>query len=576
MTYTELLKANAELKLKLETNSIYNIEILSNTIVNQSKPFIEYNLRNVGIHANVSFGNYDNILQDASLISDKQLVIIFWDLCNLIDGFQYQANIIEKEILDQIVSKTKGEIDIVFNSLREVPLLLMNRFSTLPFNHALASRTALDQICDELNSYLDQKKQNIYLIEIDKIVSMLSVSKSFDLRNYYSSKALYSIDFFAKYSEFIIPIVLSVQGKSKKALVLDCDNTLWNGIIGEDGMNNIQMSSKSPKGVPFHEVQSIIKCLAERGVIVCLNSKNNEEDVNEVLNKHPDMILREQHIVLKMINWKDKVSNLRDIAQKLNIGLDSLVFIDDSDFEIELVKEYLPEVETVKVPKSGYLYPEVMRKVSNYFFSISSTKEDQSRINSYKSNLKRNEDEAKHLNIDDYLKSLELQMSIYLDEPSQIERMSQLSQKTNQFNLTTKRYTNAEIRNFTESKDCMTFVFKVEDKFGDFGITGMAIVLLNGKNAIFDTFLMSCRVIGRNLEYAFMNHILNELRVNGIGHIEASYKKTIKNEQVEMFFEKAGFVCSNKSQDQKEYELDLTKFTSKDLPYIKVKYERQN
>lgn len=574
MTYTELLKANAELKLKVESNRIYEIEVLSNTIVNQSKPFIEYNLRKVGINANVTCGNYDNILQDATLINGKQLVLIFWDLCNLIDGFQYQANILENEIVKQIVSKTKGEIDLVFNSLNEVPLILMNKFSTLPFNYMLASENSLDQVCDELNSYLDQKKKNIYFIDIDKIVSTLSISISFDLRNYYSSKALYSIDFFAKYAEFICPIVLSVQGKSKKVLVLDCDNTLWSGIIGEDGFDNIQMSSKSPKGVPFNEVQSIIKSLAEKGVIICLNSKNNEEDVNEVLEKHPDMVLRDQHVVLKMINWNDKVSNLREIALKLNVGLDSIVFVDDSDFEIELVKKYLPEVDVIQVPKTGYLYPTIMRKVSNVFFSISSTQEDRNRINSYKSNLKRNEDEARHLNIDDYLRSLELQMSIYLDEPSQIERMSQLSQKTNQFNLTTKRYTNAEIQNFTESKESMTFVFKVVDKFGDFGITGMAIVLLNDKNAIFDTFLMSCRVIGRNLEFAFMNHILNELKANGIGLIEASYKRTIKNEQVEMFFEKAGFVCKNKSKDLKEYTLDLTNFISIDLPYIKVNYER--
>ena len=576
MKYTELLKINAELKIKVLNNPVYEVTILSNSIVNQIKPYLEYILRNEGINVNVHLGNYDNIVQDASLVQNKHLVIIFWDLCNLSDGFHYKCDLYSEEMLNQIIQKTKEEIDLVFASLVNVPKVIMNRFSTIPFNHSLAKSNAFDLAKEQLNSYLDQKRDNIYYVDIDKVFSIVSVSKAFDFRNYYSSKALYTIEFYDAYTRFIAPVINSVNGKVKKALILDCDNTLWHGIIGEDGMMNIKMSSKDPKGAPYEEVQSIVKVLAEKGIIVCLNSKNNIDDVNEVLEKHSDMILKDENIVLKMVNWDDKVSNLKEIAAKLNIGLESLVFVDDSDFEIELVKKYLPQVQVVKVPENRYMYPEFFRNATNSFFSTSSTLEDSRRIESYKLNLKRSEARTKHASIEDYLASLELKMKIFFDDQKCAERMAQLSQKTNQFNLTTKRYTVSEIVNFITSNKWKTYVFEVSDKFGDFGITGMSLVEINDDKACIDTFLMSCRVIGRNLEFAFIENIISDLKKAGIKNVIANYYKTFKNAQVMTFYDEVGFNCLSSISDHKNYTINLDSVSFKNYSYIKIDYERKN
>ncbi len=576
MKYTELLKLNTELKDKVQNNPVYDITVLSNSIVNQIRPYLEFILRKEGINVNVHLGNYDNIVQDAALVQNQHLVIIFWDLCNLIDGFQYKSDLFSEESLTEIIEKTKEEIDLVFELLEKVPKVIMNRFSSIPFNNSLAKSNAFDLAKEQLNSYLNKKRDNVYYVDIDKVFSIVSISKALDFRNYYSSKALYTIEFYEAYTRFIAPVIYSVNGKGKKALILDCDNTLWDGIIGEDGMLNIKMSSKDSKGAPYEEVQSIVKVLAENGIIICLNSKNNIDDVNEVLEKHSDMILKDEHIVLKMVNWKDKVSNLKEIAAKLNIGLDSFVFVDDSDFEIELVKKYLPQVQVVKVPENRYMYPEVFRNATNSFFSTSSTREDSRRIESYKLNLKRSEARTKHSSIENYLASLELNMKIHCDDQKCAERMAQLSQKTNQFNLTTKRYTVSEIVNFITSKKWKTYVFEISDKFGDFGITGMALVEINDDVASIDTFLMSCRVIGRNLEFAFIENIISDLQKTGIKNVIANYYYTLKNAQVMTFYDEVGFICLSSISGQKKYAIKLDSFSFKNYSYIKINHERKN
>lgn len=574
MKYNEILSENIRLKKLNQSKPSYNIMILSNIIMNQISNFLEYSLQSIGVNANVRCGNYDNILQDSVEISDQHMVLIFWECCNLIDGFQYKSESMDEVALNNLLEKTKYEIDIVFKNLQKCPTVIMNRFSTLAFNSALLSENNFDKVCQELNEHLNQiKSKNEIFVEIDKVIASVSVEKSFDMRNFYSSKALYSTDFYKKYTEYISPIVGSFMGKSKKALVLDCDNTLWYGIVGEDGMKGIQMSSKTVKGVPFEEVQFLAKALADQGVIICLNSKNNENDVNEVLNAHESMILTDDEIVMKMINWEDKVSNLEALASSLNIGTDSLVFVDDSSFEIEHVREYLPEVKLMQVPKNSYEYPTQFRKLINSFFELKKTKTDHLRIESYKSNIKRSEAQSKSDNLEQYLSSLELSMSIAINSKEQLDRMAQLTQKTNQFNLTTKRYTTKDVFEMIENPSWITFIFQAKDKFGDFGYTGECFILINGRKAYIDTFLMSCRVLGRNLEFKFMYEILKYLKKEGVKVIMATYIKTLKNTQVENFYDQFGFTRIKDIEGLKEYELPSLEIGEENFNYIKVNYE---
>lgn len=574
--YSELLKLNKELK-DGNSSEEYNIKILSNIIVNQLTQIVEYPLQKRGVNAIASCGNFDNIVQDSIQFNKSNCVLIFWELCNIVDGFQYKSNVLTESEKSAIIEKTKSEIDYTLTNLNSTSIVIINYFSTTVFNHQIIGRNIYDEICRELNNYLESKKtRNVVLFDIDKIFAKITVSSSVDFRNYYSSKTLYTLDFFEVYSSMITQIITSVFGKSKKALIFDCDNTLWKGILGEDGESGIEMSGKSAKGVFFEEVQFMAKELASRGIIIGLNSKNNPEDVKKVIKDHESMSLKESDIVIEKVNWNDKVSNLQNIAKELNIGLDSIVFIDDSDFEINLVKEYLQEVYTIQVPKNLYEYPSLFRKNIDLFYSILSTKDDAARVKSYKDQVVREQAKNSYGSINEYLESLDLEMIIYIDHKDLIERMAQLTQKTNQFNLTTKRYTFTQVEDFVKTNQYITFAFEVNDKFGKFGITGESFVSIKGHEATIDTFLMSCRVLGRNIELKFLEELVLYLESKGITQIKSSYVKTQKNQQVEDFYERAGFTLTGDFGELKNYELNIKDHKKVAINYISVKYERKN
>lgn len=570
VTYTEMLKLNSEFKKNAKSES-YNVAVLSNIIINQFCPFLEYELQRAEVNAVVSSGNYDNIAQDSEVCKDQALIIVFWELCNIIDGLQYKANVMTPNETQALLDKVTSEIDFVFQNLKNSRQIIINKFSTLIFNHHFLRSNNFDLICKQLNAYLEKNApQNTVLIDIDKIIAKTSIQKSVDFRNFYSSKALYSTDFYRTYAKYIKPVVFSILGKAKKAVIFDCDNTLWAGILGEDGELGIQMSSTTKKGVYFEEIQYLAKQLAKKGIVVGLNSKNNDHDVDKVLSTHSDIRLSDKDIAIKKVNWNDKVSNLTQIASQLNIGIDSIVFVDDSDFEVNLVKEYLPNVTALQVPKQLYLYPELIRDHFDVFYNIKETEDDQKRIDTYKTQSLRDDFKAEFVSIEDYLISLKLEMRIYIDDLQLIDRMSQLTHKTNQFNLTTKRYTVTEVDGFVNSNDYITFAFDVKDRFGAFGIVGTSFIEIINDIAFIDTFLMSCRVLGRNIEFSFLNEILKHLKEIGIVSVKALYVETNKNAQVSHFYERAGFDIEGKEGQQATYSLSLNNFTENKITYIKI------
>ena len=559
MKYSELIKLNNELDVVVD-GSEYRIVILSNIMVHQSKEICEFLLRTESVNANVLLGEYDNIIQDSTKFQDANAIVIFWEACNFVDGLQYKAESLSSPEFESIVLKIKNEIDLILRNLKDIPLVLINRFSSLIFDQFSLSNNKMNQLVGRLNVYLKEKcGVNVKIIDIDKVISRLSIKSSIDLRYYYSSKTLYSIDFYKKYFEYIKPIFLSTTGKIKKALIFDCDNTLWKGVLGEDGFDNIKI---------YNEIQHLILHLAKKGVIICLCSKNNPQDVDNVLENHPDMILRDEHIVVKKVNWSDKVSNLKSISQDLNIGLDSLVFIDDSSFEIGLIKKELPTIKTFQVPVKEYEYGLMMREVSNLFYSPSQTKEDIQKVKIYKKQLQRSEDRGRVGNIEDYLRSLGLALIVHVDDLSQVSRIAQMTQKTNQFNLTTIRYTESDIKKLVEDELKTVISISVSDKYGDSGVTGLAI-LDSDKSAI-DTLLLSCRVLGRNIEYKFMDIIIDFAKNKDISLLNSRYIKTIKNQQVSDFYERCGFVKIDEVDSSSQYNLHVENYKNKDMKYIRI------
>jgi FkbH-like protein len=573
MDYLEIITKNRELGSSLKGEP-YKVAVYSNITIHLIKDVLEYELRKNGINAIVDIGNYDNIVQDSFSSKQYNAVIFFWEPSNFSDGFYYTSRALSEDGIKNSIDQMKANIISSLKNCEDVPVIMFNKFSSIPFNFLEISANNFDYVCSELNKFLVQiKKNNLILIDLEKIFMELSVDISLDYRNFYRAKSLYTHQFFEKYAEFIGPIIFSAIGRKKKALLLDCDNTLWKGVIGEDGINGIEISSSTPYGSVFHEIQTYCVELARNGIIVGLCSKNNPEDVEEVLTKHKDQILKNDNITIKKINWGDKSENLQNISRELNLGLDSFIFVDDSPYELELIKHKLPSVKTLKVPENIYNYPQDFKRACRLFFDFSYSSEDKNRTQYYTDERKREEFRTAYASQDSYLKNLKLSMCVFINDRKNINRLSQLTQKTNQFNLTTKRYLDRDIEIFMESDKSIIFSFTLEDIFGSYGITGLSIVFFDNttKSALIDSFLMSCRVIGRTAEYSFLTYIITHLKKIGVERVEANYYKTKKNVLVKNFYETAGFTVKSQSEELKQYELFLEKYTLKKGDIIEIR-----
>ena len=389
LKYSEILQRNAALSRSLPRDR-FEIAVLSNVEVFQVKEILEYALRVENIPAAVTVGDYDNIVQDSLKYKDADLVIVFWELCNIIDGLQFKIEIFDDQEMGEIFDRTKAQIDFVFKNLKDTSLVLLNTFTGIQFSGLGVGSTNLERLAARLNEYLKGNvPRNVKLVDVERVIAHTGVNSSTDLRYFYSSKAPYTIDFFKAYSRHIKPYVMSANGRSKKVVIFDCDNTLWKGVLGEEGYDGIEMSSATKDGAVFAEVQSIALSLNGQGILIGLCSKNNAGDVDEVIRTHPDMRLRDEHIAIRRVNWSDKVSNLREMARELNLGLDSFVMVDDSPFEANLIKEQLPEVTVLQVTERLYEYPRMLRENLGLFYNLSSTAEDAKKAGMYKEQEKR-------------------------------------------------------------------------------------------------------------------------------------------------------------------------------------------
>lgn len=563
LKYHTLLRENERLGRQLRQS--YRIGILSNVTVHQAKEILEYSLRSEGLGATVDIGEYGNILQDCDRFSEHDCIALFWEVANLVENLPFKLHEFDKERLSALIDETKRQLDYVFGKLESAKLVLINKLSAAPFTIHNQRKNELDLICDELNDHIGQYAPSHFrLVEIDRMYFGLSAASCVDLRYFLSAKALYTVAFYRSYAEHVKPIILAAVGKTKKALIFDCDNTLWKGILGEDGPDGIKM---------FTEIQSLAVGLAKKGVIIGVCSKNNPEDVDDVLRNHADMVLKDDFIIIRAVNWDDKPANLRRMAQTLNIELDSFVFVDDSEFEIGLIREKLPEVTVVQVPKE---YPEYLQMlqaiISRYFYRLTDTKEDLEKIPQYKAELTRIESRSKFDNIEDYLRSLDLSLQIYANPVELIPRLSQLTLKTNQFNLTTRRYSESEMRKFVEDPRHVVFAMEVSDKFGGYGVAGLVICKVDSNSAIIDTMLLSCRVLGRNIEYRFFEEVVRQLQALGVKRLVGEYVRTAKNHQVQDLFGMLGFALMSDSGNQRRFERNLEDYQFGDLDYIKVAY----
>lgn len=438
-----------------------------------------------------------------------------------------------------------------------------------PF-HLLQSEN--ETLIEEANNFLKKTFSNdpqIQICDIDQLAAYYGYVNAYSPEMMSMARIPFSEGFLAELSRKVFSHVRYAKGLTKKCLVLDCDNTLWGGIVGEDGMDGIVLGPDWP-GREFIEFQKTILELYDQGVILAINSKNNEADVMQVLRDHPHMLLREKHFAAICINWNPKPDNMKILANEINIGLDSLVFIDDNPAERQLMRQMLPEVEVLEIPNNPALYSKTLRE-TNFFARASLTEEDKKRGQIYAAQRKRSQLQQSATTLEDYLKSLEMACSIWLAEEKDIKRAAQLIQRTNQFNLTTRRYSESDIQQMLENPNWNVYVLGLKDKFGDNGTVGLALVEKQGKNWRIDTFLMSCRVIGRQAEDALLDCICRDAISENAQTIIAEYIKTAKNPLVSDFWDKMNFTKTESNEMTTRYAFEIDDYQLKTFEYLNLK-----
>ncbi len=364
------------------------------------------------------------------------------------------------------------------------------------------------------------------------------------------------------YGELVGRIIAARQGRSYKCLVLDLDNTLWGGVIGDDGMDGIVLGQGSPLGEGFTSVQEYAKELARRGVILAVSSKNDEANALEPFEKHPEMVLRRGDIASFQANWSDKAANIRAIAADLNIGLDALVFLDDNPFERNFVREQLPMVAVPEVPDDDpALVPGVLAD-AGYFESLGITAEDLERTAQYQENRARADLQASAGDMESYLRALDMRMVWNRFDAVGKQRVVQLINKTNQFNLTTRRHTDADVSAIMADPRSFGLQIRLLDRFGDNGIIAIVIGRTTALDTItIDTWLMSCRVLGRGVERTTLNLVVDQARALGATRLIGEYVPTKKNGMVRDHYAKLGFApLSHDESGASTAVLELTAF----------------
>jgi FkbH-like protein len=374
------------------------------------------------------------------------------------------------------------------------------------------------------------------------------------------------------YADWLGRLIAAARGKSRKCLVLDLDNTLWGGVIGDDGLGGIVLGNGSPAGEAFLSVQQAALALRARGVVLAVSSKNDDEVARSPFRQHPEMLLMESHIAVFQANWRDKAANLKAIAETLNIGIDSLVLLDDNPAERAQVRGALPEVAVPELPEDPAFFAQTLL-AAGYFESIAFTAEDRQRADQYQANAVRAELLGAATDLDSYLRSLDMKAIVGRFDRVARARITQLINKTNQFNLTTRRYTESQVMALEDAPEGLTLQIRLLDKFGDNGIVAIVICLPDGADWVIDTWLMSCRVLNRKLEETTLNCIMAAAKSAGVRSVIGLYLPTERNDMVREHYAKLGFERFGDAEGGTRWRLDVGGYAAPCVPIEIVELE---
>jgi FkbH-like protein len=408
----------------------------------------------------------------------------------------------------------------------------------------------------------------VVLVDIARLASNIGLEAWDSPRHWHASKLSFNPAMTPAYADVVARTLSAVRGKSRKCLVLDLDNTLWGGVIGDDGVEGIDVGQGSATGEAFLAIQRMALELRERGVVLAVCSKNELEVAKAPFAQHPEMLLREDHIAVFQANWTDKAANLKLIAETLNIGVDALVFLDDNPAERMQVRRELPQVAVPELPDDPAYYPRILA-AAGYFESVAFSPEDRERAAFYQANALRSAALNASSDFDGYLRSLNMTCAIGPVDAISRPRVAQLINKSNQFNLTTRRYSEREVAELQDDPKKHAIQIRLTDCFGDNGIISVIIADVGAEAWEIDTWLMSCRVLGRKVEEAALAHLAVAARQAGADSLIGRYIPSAKNAMVAQHYEKLGFSQVGEAADgSTTWRLDISAFAPPDLPMI--------
>jgi len=540
------------------------IALLSGTTIDSLAPILRAQCFGAGIDAEIYIGPFNQYEQeirhpDSGLTRFRPDVIVIatdWRSLGLRD---------EEDSPARVIGEHTARLESLWRQARErlSATVIQFNYEAPPFEALGHLSAALPggrgRLLRAINLALWEaagRTQGVAILDVDQIAARFGKDRWNDPVLWQTAKQYPSAEAMPALGHQLTALLRAILGLTSKCLALDLDGVLWGGVIGEDGLAGIQLGG-GPVGEAFVAFQRYLQSLARTGVLLAVCSKNNPEDAVLPFREHPEMVLRERDIAIFTANWKLKDENLREIAAALNIGLDAMVFVDDNPAERSRVRQRLPEVEVVDLPADPALYISALSRLA-LFETLAITGEDRQRTASIRENLERKTLESTAGSVDDYLAQLDIKVQLAPFDEANLPRIVQLINKTNQFNLTTRRRADAEVRALPAA-GAYTQAMRASDRFGDSGLTGVLIAIPEGTGLRVDTWLMSCRVLGRRLEEAMFAALVRYAAENHYTHITGEYIPTAKNSQVADLYDRLGCAAGGQEGESRLFRWETGK-----------------
>jgi FkbH-like protein len=571
----KILRKKKSIKKDLLLNGNFiekNIAILGGSTTSEIKNILEIFLLKNGFKPKFYESEYNKYYEDALFGSDEldkfnpDIIYIHTTNHNIM---KYPESIDTTEDVDILLSNEMHRYKSIWNSLSKFDCAIIQNNFDYTENRSLGNFDCYDihgKTCfiNKLNDKFSlnaREVKNLYINDINYLSSYIGLKYWFDRSLWYQAKYAVSMESIPELAFNISKIINSIFGKSKKCLVLDLDNTCWGGVIGDDGLDGIHIGTETAITESYTVFQKYAKELKNRGITLAICSKNDFENAKEGFS-HPESILKFDDFTSFKANWNPKHQNILDIAKEVNIGIDSLVFIDDNPVERDIV---LSQVPSVSVPDVGSDVVEFIAHIdrNGYFEPISLSNDDINRNQYYKENKKRDNNQATFKSYNDFLASLDMTAEIKSFSSVYLDRITQLTNKTNQFNLTTKRYTTGEIDAIALNDEYIKVYGTLTDKYGGNGLIAISIGRIESKSCHIDLWLMSCRVLKRDMEYAMLDELVNKCKEQEIFEIIGYYYKSAKNSMVSDLYEKFGFNLIEQNDEGTVWKLNITNYEIK-------------